>query len=903
MSIRKVITTCTRDCANTCGLVATVEDGRLVKLTGDPDHPLTRGTACHKAAKYVRRVYSPERVTHPLIRKDGQWERATWDETLDLIAARMKRIRDESGHEAILYYQGYGERTALKLLNRYFFNLFGGVTTLRGSLCGGTGQASQNLDVGERVSHDPLDHYNSASMIFWARNPVSTNISLVPMARDVRSRGGRVILVDPARSRSANLADRHIRPKPGRDAWLALAVARLIREAGREDSGFLDNHCEGAREFRLLLESRSVEEFCALAGVPVEDARYLAETIMTQHPTSILMGWGLHRHEYAHQAIRAIDALGAVAGIIGVPGGGVSQGFEEYGPYDQKYWGDGLNPPRRTLLLPRVGEEILAARDPEIRMIFVTAANPVCMAPNSEKVAKAFGKAEFVVYSGHFLDDTAELAHVFLPATTFLEECDVMASYGHNYVGPVSPAIAPVGECRSEYRMFHGLAARFPFAPYFQREEEDWLYDLCAPMRERGCDMEELKKTVFRWPAPMVPYSERTFATPSGKFRLLTSMDPASLADDDPMYPYNLLTVAPHGAICSERTMAEHASLPEVILNAGEARARGLTPGEPVLVKSPVGKAMAVLRVEEELRPDVVVAERGGWIKAGHGLNQLTRDLASKVGQGTPYYETRVSVEPCPGGGPAGLRILVVGHSDLAPGGNFLKWVERAGVRSTTVFPAKGDPLPESPEGFDGLLVLGGPQQAWDDEKTPHFPALMRLMRAFDALDRPVAGICLGAQLLARAHGGRNWSMDAVEYGFVTLSGTTAREADPLLGGLEVPPVMEYHEDTFDLPENATLLLEGSGCRNQCFRVGRCSYGFQFHLESDSATLEAWASRFLADLEKASPAVRELYSEEFRDDLASRLPVLTARQEAFCKQVVNNWLKLMDIPGAAGSGS
>uniref|UniRef100_A0A7C3WG32 Uncharacterized protein n=1 Tax=Fundidesulfovibrio putealis TaxID=270496 RepID=A0A7C3WG32_9BACT len=425
-----------------------------------------------------------------------------------------------------------------------------------------------------------------------------------------------------------------------------------------------------------------------------------------------------------------------------------------------------------------------------------------------------------------------------------------------------------------------------------------------SPERQRFgpsdvADMQALKTAPFRWPAPMVPYADRTFPTPSGRFRLLTSMDPASLAEDDPMYPYALLTVAPHGHICSERTMAEHSSLPEIALGAAEAQARGLTAGEPVLVKSPVGQALAVLRVREGLRPDVAVAERGGWVKAGHGLNRLTRDLASKVGQGTPYYETRVSVQPCPGGGPSGLRVLVVQHSDMAPGGNFVKWLERAGARTRVVAPGKGQALPDSPEGFDALLVLGGPQQAWDDAASPFFPALLALMRAFDALGRPVAGICLGAQLLARAHGGTNRAMGFTEYGFVALERLPEADADPVLGGLEAPALMEYHEDTFDLPQGAALLLAGADCRNQCFRVGRASYGFQFHLESDSAIIADWERRLRADLEK-DPALRQRYPEAFLADMASRLPVLAARQDAFCAQVARNWLGLAQAARDAG---
>ncbi len=646
MSEQHIITTCTRDCPNTCGLIATVRDGRLVKLAGDPRHPLTRGRTCVKAARYARRVYSPERVTTPLLRahRTDPWRTASWEEALDVVAARIQRITAESGTEAILYHQGYGERTALKLLNRYFFNLLGGVTTPVGSLCGGTGQAAQNLDFGTRISHDPLDHLHSRSMILWGRNPASTNVSLAPIIRDIRGRGGRVVLVDPVPTKSVGLADIHIAPRPGSDAFLAMAAAKLILAAGAEDRAFLANHAEGVEEYLAILAGFSVEDLAARCDVPPDDIAALADLLIRRQPTSILLGWGLHRHVDAHLAIRAIDALGAIGGVIGAPGGGVSQGFEEYGPYAPEFWGDGLNPPRRTLLLPRLGAEILAARDPEIRMIMVTAANPVCMAPHTATMTEAFRQAEFVAYSGHFLDDTADLAHVFLPATTFLEETDVMASYGHNYVGPVNAAIAPVGQCRSEFRMFHDLAGRFPFAARFQRPEDDWLRAICAPIWIQGCDLGTLRQGAIRLNAPMVPYADKRFPTPSGKFRFLTEFDPDVLTQTDPRYPYRLLTIAPHDFICSERTLAEHAARPEVILAQDEADRLHLHDGDVVRVESRTGRLRARLKIRAGQRRDILVGERGGWLKAGHGLNRLTPDTPSTVGRGAPYYETWVRV-------------------------------------------------------------------------------------------------------------------------------------------------------------------------------------------------------------------------------------------------------------------
>ncbi|WP_020585908.1 molybdopterin-containing oxidoreductase family protein [Desulfobacter curvatus] len=642
--IKKIITTCTRDCPNTCGLEATVEDGRLVRLTGSKNHPLTRGLACHKTSKYIDRIYSKERITKPMRRGASGWREISWDEALDVIAEKMKTIRDDDGPEAILYYQGYGERTALKLLNKYFFNLFGGVTTLHGSLCGGTGQASQNLDLGNRISHDPLDHYNSKAMILWARNPATTQIGLVPIINDIKKKGGRIITIDPFRNRSAALSDVHIAPAPNMDAYLAMAAAKILIDRGAHDIDFLSNHSAGYDAYKAILDGYSIDELCCRAGVSKEDVEYIADTLITFKPTSILLGWGLHRHKDAHFTIRAIDALGAISGNIGVEGGGVSQGFEEYGPYDPKCWGDYLNPKRRTLLMPYVGQELLNAENPPIRMVYVTAANPVCMAPNSELVAEALKRMELVVYSGHFLDDTAELADVFLPATTFLEEYDVMASFGHNYVGPVNPAIKPVGDCRSEFQMFTELAKRFSFKDQYCKGADRWLAEICAPVKAWGGDLGELRHTPFRIPEPMAPYFDKVFPTPSGKFEFMTQFDGDLLKNDDENYPYALLSVAPFDYICSERTLADHPPLPKVRLHPAEAEKLGLTDGQPVMVKSHIGSVKALLCTDASTRRDCLITERGGWIKAGHGLNRLTAEMVSTVGNGTPYYDTRVTL-------------------------------------------------------------------------------------------------------------------------------------------------------------------------------------------------------------------------------------------------------------------
>ena len=646
MKRREVITTCTRDCTNTCGLIATVEHGKVISLRGNPQHPVNQGRVCHKCAGFVKRVYSPERVRTPLRRKGSAWARISWTEALDEIAGRMNKIQERFGSEAILYYQGFGERTALKLLNNRFFNLFGGVTTLYGTLCGGTGQAAQDLDFGRRISHDPFDHLNSKSLILWGRNPVVTNINLLPIIKQIRKQDSPVLLIDPVASESRSICDYHLQPAPGQDACLAMAAAKIILTRGAEDIDFLARYSEGFDAFKKVLDSFTVEELADRCDVPAGQIELLAEVLINKKPTAILLGWGLHRWEQAHYTIRSIDALSAISGNIGVAGGGVSQGFEEYGPYDLNLMGHELNPPRRKFLMPLIGEEILKAQDPPVEMIFVTAGNPVSMAPNSAKVAKAFAKTPFVVVAGHFLDDTAGYADIFLPATTFLEETDIVAGFGHNYVGPVNRAIEPLGESRSDFEMFQALAERFPFAAEFNHSPEEWLSMLTAPLLAKGVALEELSRGPVRVPdAPMVPYAGRVFPTPSGKFSFLGEFEPP-ITSHDTEFPFNLMSVMARDWIGSELTLSEQSELLVVRMNAQEGWKLGLRDGDTVRIVSRTGEMKVRLKLDDAQRRDIVVCPRGGWMKAGRGINVLTRDLVSKVGNGTPYFETRVSIKP-----------------------------------------------------------------------------------------------------------------------------------------------------------------------------------------------------------------------------------------------------------------
>lgn len=238
------------------------------------------------------------------------------------------------------------------------------------------------------------------------------------------------------------------------------------------------------------------------------------------------------------------------------------------------------------------------------------------------------------------------------------------------------------------------------------------------------------------------------------------------------------------------------------------------------------------------------------------------------------------------------VRVLVVQHSDTAPGGNFSRGLVERGARLALYRPADHDVLPEDPQDFDALVVLGGPQHAYDDELSPHFPALMELMRRFDRQKKPVAGICLGCQLLARAYGGQVWPLDSLEFGFVTHRLTREGKDDSVVGGVELPALMEFHEDSFDLPAEASLLVEGEHCINQCFKVGNASYGFQFHPEVDLTIVRKWLKLFRNGADGNHRRYLQHFDDAFFEDLSAGLASSVAASQQFCDRISGRWLAL-----------
>lgn len=653
---------CPLDCFDTCGLLVEVKDGCISKVSGDPSHPLTRGFICNKGRKLAVRNAGPDRIRFPLRRKGSGWERVSWDDALDDIASRLAQIKAEFGSTGVLHHYSHGSGGVLKDLDRRFFNAFGGVSEPEGSLCLGAGMAAQEYDFGAVMSHAWEDCLNSRTIILWGRDPSVTNIHLQTVINEARQNGVRVIAINPVRTRSAELADEHVAPRPGTDGALALGMAHVILRDRLADLDFTANYVHGFAEYASLVKTYTPERVAQITGVSKTTIISLANRYAKHRPSSIFLGYGLQRYTNGGRTIRAIDALGAITGNIGIPGGGVNYAHQYHRRLFKSLKGSELAEKRRSLPFPTLARSILDAKNPPIRGIFVTRSNPVCQLANTALVKEAFHHAGFVVVVDFFLTDTADLADYVLPCAGAFETEDIIACSHHEMLAYAPKLVEPPGEARSELEIFSALAKRLGLEAFGQRTAPQWLKVALEPAAEFGVTLESLRAgAALRNPlAPTVAWQDRRFATPSGKIELYS--DKAAAEGCDPLpsfvepvesltanpwvardYPLHFLTPHPRECLHSQmqnlREESDEHSLPVLEINPQTAEARYIRNNDQVVVESPRGELRALASLTSRVPPFLVQITEGGWLKAGGGVNYLTPDAGSDMGLNVSYYD------------------------------------------------------------------------------------------------------------------------------------------------------------------------------------------------------------------------------------------------------------------------
>lgn len=699
----KVLGACPHDCPDTCAMVVTVEDGVATDVTGSKDMPYTNGGLCVKVDNYVDRVYSPQRVLHPLRRSgpkgSGQFEQITWDEAIAEIADKFRTIIAEDGAEAIMPCSYLGTQGILQGLNvgDPFFNKLGATVAER-TYCDSGACTAYIMTMGDTAGVDPESFVHSKFILLWAANIMSTNLHLWPYIAEARKRGAKVVVVDPIRTRTANAADWHIPIRPGTDGALAMAMMHVIINEGLTDEDYVAQHTVGIEELTERVQSYSPEWASEETGIPVDDIYTLAREYAATQPSVIRIGVAVERHAGGGQTVRALASLPALTGAWRNPGGGILQLPLWAFPVN---WPAFMHPELQTagtrvINLFQLGEALSGDMelDTPIKSLFVYNSNPVVVCPDQDRMVRGLMRDDlFTVVSEHFMTDTADFADIVLPATTQLEQTDIMFSWGHLYVTYNNPSIAPLGDAVPNTELFRRLAAAMGFEePCFTRTDEEMVaesFDWSAPAME-GITVDSLKELGWqRLNVPhaddYAPHKDGGFPTPSGKVEFYSSVaaggnfvaplfrqgsnDHQDGSPVDPLphyikpregrgsdlaarYPLSLLSPKSHAFINSsfgnldrQRKVQKE---PMLLINPEDADERGIETGMTVRVFNDRGAFTVLAKVDSSTMPGVTVSSMGHWRKNTISLAtpaSLNPTAFADLGNAPTFSDTLVEVE------------------------------------------------------------------------------------------------------------------------------------------------------------------------------------------------------------------------------------------------------------------
>ena len=582
---RIVHTVCSHDCPDSCGVLVTVnEEGRAVKVQGDPSHPVTQGFLCGKVAKYLDRVYAPERILYPQKRKAGAakgplargqeieaFERIGWDEALDSIAARLKQVSDRYGPESILPYSYAGTMGVLGYgsMDRRFFHRLG-ASQLDRTICSEAGGMAWNLVYGKKLG-TPTEDFKLAKLVLaWGANVHGNNVHLWPMIEQARRNGARLIVIDPYRTRTAALADWHIAIRPGTDAALALGMMHVILDEGLEDRGYIAEMTCGIDQLAERAREYTPERVAAWTGMTAAEVEQLAREYATTQPAALRMNYGVQRSENGGTAARAIAMLPALTGAWKHRGGGGQLSTSGAFKWDRQAierpdlaLASPLGRLARVVNMSTLGIALteLGAKPedgPAVHALFVYNSNPGAVAPNQNAVRRGMARTDlFTVVHDLFFNDTTDYADYILPATTFLEHTDIQGAYGHYFVQLSRQAIAPPGEARSNVWLFSQLAERMGFKEECFRDTPEEMIRQALAIGPDGrstnpgmehITFEDLERqghiplSFHREPEsrPFQPYTTGPIATPTGKIELFSEALAAQGLDPVPAFvpPY-----------------------------------------------------------------------------------------------------------------------------------------------------------------------------------------------------------------------------------------------------------------------------------------------------------------------------------------------------------------------------
>ncbi len=684
MGSRTVRAVCPHDCPDTCAMLVTVQDGVAMRVVGDPEHPPTHGALCTKVSRYTERTYNAERVRTPLKRVgkkgEGRFEPVGWGEALDDIAARLKAIAARDP-QAVLPYSYAGTMGLVQgegMAARFFHKL--GASLLDRTICSSAGGSALTATYGAAVGMHTEFFAESRLILIWGSNSITSNLHFWTYAQQAKRAGAKLICIDPRKTETADKCHQHIALLPGSDGALALGLMHELVVTDGLDHDYIARHVEGWPGLRERALQWPPERVAAVCGISADEVRGLSRDYASTPPAAIRLNYGMQRVRGGGNAVRLIALLPCLVGAWRHRAGGLllsSSGWFRHARNDAwmqrpdllegVYGPAGAGRMPRTVNMSTIGDDLLRESSPDfgprIEAVVVYNSNPVAVAPDSARVARGFAREDlFTVVLEHFLTDTADHADYVLPATTQLEHWDAHRSYGHTCAMLNEPAIAPVGQARSNAAIFRALAARMGFdEPCFADDDETMARGAFraevvdpAALRARGWVKLDIADA---------PFAEGGFPTSSGK--ALADAPGLGLPDHLPNYEsalsspalaarFPLAMISPPARNFMNSTFVNIASLraaerePLLEMHPLDAAARGITAGAVVRVFNERGEYLCKAALNDRARPGVVNGLGVWWRKfglAGTNVNQLTHQQLTDLGRAPTFYDCLVEVE------------------------------------------------------------------------------------------------------------------------------------------------------------------------------------------------------------------------------------------------------------------
>src|SRR5437870_71645 len=542
MSNQIIRSVCPHDCPDTCAMLVELDaSGRAVRVKGDPENPYTHGGLCVKVAHYEKRTYHKDRLLYPMKRAGrkgkGKFERISWDEALETITARLKAITEQNP-QSILPYSYAGTMGLLQggSMDRRFFHRLG-ASLLDRTICSTAGMFGMRYTVGASVGTNPETVDQAKYILIWGSNIITSNIHLWRYMLKARSRGAKIVTIDPLRTRTGEQSDEHIPIMPGTDGALALGMMHIILRDALQDQDYIDRYTLGFDELKARVREYPPSRVARITGISEDTIERITHEYATNSPAFIRVNYGLQRHAGGGMAVRNIFCLPALLGSWRYPGGGAMLSTSGFFPFKYAVLErpDLIQGQPRTINMSRLGEALTRA-NPPVRAMVVYNTNPGAVAPDQQRVLEGLRREDlFTVVLEHFQTDTADYADILLPATTQLEHLDIHRAYGHTYAMLNTPAIQPLGESRPNTEIFRLLAVRMGFDDACFKDSDDDLVRQSLDGLNGGITFEELQEK--GWASLGVgdaPFAEGKFPTPSGKCEFYSER----LKDLDPLPTY-----------------------------------------------------------------------------------------------------------------------------------------------------------------------------------------------------------------------------------------------------------------------------------------------------------------------------------------------------------------------------